>query len=308
MWIIDEINTRLRKMKILTPVKLFEHVHPTPIVKLEKAQINGSPLYAKLEYFNPFSQSIKDRPVMRLIEEAIRRKASVIYEASSGNFALALTLISNAYGIRTKIFLPKTTSQTTINILKAIGAEVVVTDFDSISPAMIKMVKELAEKDGAINLNQFENDLNPQVHFETTAREAYETLSSNNIIPDYIILGIGTTGTMMGVSKFFRERNVRFKLIAVQPSKGNSIPGIKRVETNPKWLESSKPDMIVDVSTKEAVDGAIEVARKEGLPIGLSAGAFYIAYKKIASRFTGVYFTIFPDSIYKYSEILSRYI
>ncbi|MEM0021401.1 MAG: cysteine synthase family protein [Fervidicoccaceae archaeon] len=293
---------------IPTPIELINKVHPTPIVKLRN-RINDSALYAKLEFFNPFSQSIKDRPAKRILEEAISSSLpKKIYEASSGNFAIALTLLSNAYGIPVRIYLPKGSPTSTQSLLKLLGAEVVITDFDSINPEMIEMVKEEAERDGAVNLNQFENDLNPQTHYEETGKELVEQLLEEGVKPTHLIVGLGTTGTLWGVVRRVEEvREWRgIKIIGVQPAKGSKIPGIKRIESRPKWIGMVELNEILDVSDREAALGAIEVGRKEGLPIGLSSGAVYIAYKKIAERERGVFVTIFPDSIYKYVEVLQK--
>lgn len=289
---------------IPSPVDLIPLVHPTPLVELKRSAIGSSPLYAKLEYFNPYSQSIKDRAAKALLEKALSKKPAVIYEASSGNFAIALTLLSNAYGIRARIYLPKGTPRSTVSILKVLGAEVVLTNFESITPDMVEMVKKEAEKDGAANLNQFENDLNPLVHYNQTGKELVEQLKAEGIRPTHVILGIGTSGTLWGVSKRVREVEEwkGVKIIGVQPAPGSKIPGIKRVESKPKWLKPAEPDAIIDVSEAEAAMGVETVARNDGLPIGLSSGAVYAAYKKIAEKERGVFVTIFPDSIYKYAE------
>lgn len=283
---------------------LIPAVHPTPIVFLKRASFEGSPLYAKLEFFNPYSNSIKDRPAKRMIEAALEKGSKVIYEASSGNFAIALTLLSNAYGIRVRIYLPRPTPPSTISLLKLIGAEVVVTDFESINKEMVEFVKREAERDGALNLNQFENELNPITHYEGTAREMIEQLEAAGIAPDYLVIGIGTSGTLWGVAKRFLENSSfrRVKIVGVQPAKGSKIPGIKRRETGPKWLENVELYELIDVSEREAALGAVEIARKEGILVGMSAGAAYCAYRKIAEREKGVYVTVFPDSIFKYIE------
>jgi cysteine synthase A len=284
--------------------ELIHSVHPTPLVEIKKAAVAGCPLYAKLEYFNPYSQSIKDRPAKVLLDAALSRRPNKIYEASSGNFAIALTLLSNAHGIPVRIYLPKGTPKSTFSILKILGAEVVSTDFESITPEMVEMVKRDAERDGALNLNQFENDLNPLAHYNGTGKEIVEQLKKERIRPTHLVIGIGTSGTLWGVTRRMREVEEwkGIKIIGVQPARGTKIPGIKRIESKPKWLSLVEPDAIVDVSDKEAAIGAAEIARKEGLPIGLSSGAAYMAYRKIAEVERGIYVTIFPDSIYKYVE------
>jgi len=293
---------------ILAATDLIPFIHPTPIVEMIKSRVKGSLLYAKLEFLNPYSQSIKDRAAIFMIRETLKKRPSKIYEASSGNFAIALTLLSNAYGIPVRIYLPKNAPESTKKLLRLLGAQVIKTDFESITPEMVEIVKREAEKDGAINLNQFESELNPLAHYLGTGEELVKQLREGGVKPTHIVLTIGTTGTLWGIAKRVREVEEweGTKLIGVQPAVGSKIPGIKRIESRPKWLKLANPDLIIDVTEEEAAQGVIEIARKEGLAVGMSSGAAYVAYKKIAETEEGVFVTVFPDSIYKYIEMIEK--
>jgi len=287
--------------------ELLEIMLPTPLVRLKNVSKDNAELWAKLEYLNPYSNSVKDRPAHKLLfTTTTKEKITELMEASSGNFSIALTLLANTLGIKTTIFLPKPTPKSTEILLKAFGANVIRTEFETISKEMVDYVKEIANREGKTNLNQFENDLNFQMHYETTARELYQQILHAKINPDYLIIGVGTSGTIAAITKYFHEKNMNIKIIGVQPAKGEKIPGIKRLETQPKWIFKYKPDEMIDITRKQAIDGVLEIARKEGLPIGLSSGAVYHAYTLLSKNNPGTYITIFPDHTYKYTEALEK--
>ncbi len=305
------MNEQSKNLRIaFNTSELLYTVLPTPLVRLEKASIKDTELWAKLEYFNPYSNSVKDRVAYRLLAEALKKKHNIveIKEASSGNFAIALTLLSNIFGMKTTIYLPKPTPRATEILLKTFGAKVIRTDFETINQDMVKYVKEQASRTGSINLNQFENDLNHTMHYETTAKELFEQVIAAGRKPDYIIIGMGTSGTISAITRFFKENmGDNVNIVGVQPTKNSKIPGLKRLETGPKWISQYKPDMIIDITAEDAVKSAIEIARLEGLPVGLSSGAVYSAYKKLASKQKGVFVVLFSDNAYKYYEIFKKY-
>lgn len=285
---------------------------PTPLVRLRSECRNGVEVWAKLECYNPFSRSVKDRPVWNMLRKAfeegkVKRK---LYEATSGNVGVALAALCNFYGLELTAFMPKKPPATTLKLLKILGAKVVETEYETISPEFWRWVASLAEEEGALNLNQFENDANPEVHYRTLANELVEQLEAVGRRPNFVIAGIGTSGHIYAISKRLRERyGDSVRIVGVQPAPGSEIPGIKRVETRPKWLEMAKPDLIIDVSLEEAIEGVIAVARREGLLIGLSAGAVYRAYKRLVERgWRGVYVLVFPDDVFKYVDIIAEYL
>lgn len=267
--------------------------------------------FAKLEFFNPFSRSIKDRAVFNLIMKAIERGdingTRRLFEATSGNVGISMAAMSNIFGIEFRAYLPKPTPSTTQTLLKVLGAEIVKTEFETIDPEMVEFVKREAENANAVNLNQFENDDNFEAHYRYTAREIEEQLKSIGQKADVIVAGIGTSGHIAGIAKYFKER-YDTKVIGAIPAKGEKIPGIKRLETKPKWFFKVKIDEVVEISQREAIESSVQVARKEGLLIGLSSGAVVKAFEKIRDKYPGTAVLIFPDDGFKYVEAFERYL
>jgi len=293
-------------------LELIPNIWPTPLVRLANLSSDNYHVWAKLEYFNPFSHSIKDRPVWNMVVKAHEKciECGKLYEATSGNVGIALASISNILGIRFRAYIPKPTPRITEVLLKILGAEIIRTDYTTISPEMVEMVKREAQRDGAINLNQFENDDNLEAHLRYTAPELDEQLVSiGRAPPRAIIAGIGTSGHISGLSIYFKKKyGDKVKIIGVIPAKGSSIPGIKRLEARPKWLAEAEIDEIVEVTREEAIESSILVARKEGLLIGLSSGAVLSAYARIKEKYgPGDYVLIFPDDVFKYIEYFDEY-
>ncbi|WP_456422791.1 pyridoxal-phosphate dependent enzyme [Thermococcus sp.] len=259
--------------------------------------------FAKLEFFNPFSRSIKDRTAYKLLFSALKSGSfERAFEASSGNTAIALASLSNVFGIEFRAYLPKPTPKATQSLLGVLGAEVVLTDFETIDQEMVRFVKQEAEKEGAINLNQYENENNFLAHRET-GREIEEQLRSIGKKPDALIAGIGTSGHIGGIGSYLKEK-YGTRTVGVVPAKGEKIPGIKGLETGPKWI--GHVDEVVEVTLDEALKGVKEVARLNGILIGPSSGAVYWAMKELKPVGTTV--LIFPDDGFKYVEILEKHL
>ncbi|MBP1911722.1 pyridoxal-phosphate dependent enzyme [Thermococcus stetteri] len=267
--------------------------------------------FAKLEFFNPFSRSIKDRAVFNLVMNALKRGdidgTRRLFEATSGNVGISMAAISNIFDVEFRAYLPKPTPDATLTLLKVLGAEVVKTDFEVIDREMIEFVRDEAGKAGAVNLNQFENDDNFEAHYRYTAREIDEQLRSIGESPDVIIAGVGTSGHIAGIAKYFKER-YDTKVIGVVPARGEKIPGIKRLETRPKWFFDAGIDEVVEATQREAIEGSIQVARREGILIGLSSGAVVSALEKTRDRYPGTAILIFPDDAFKYVEVFEKYL
>lgn len=281
---------------------------PTPLVRLRSFSSNDRSVWAKLEGANPYSNSIKDRVGWSMIMAALEDGAlgDIIYEATSTNTGIAITTIANLLGKRTKLFIPKTIQRASDFFLKVLGADVIRLPV-GLTVEAIEEVDARSKADGATHLNQFENDANLRVHLKYTAREIDEQLRSVGLKPDYIVGGLGTSGHMSAISIYFKSRyGSSVKVIGVEPAPNEVIPGIRRVETGMKWVHWVEFDQIVDVTRREAIEGVLTVARREGLLIGLSAGAVFSAFSRMA-RDGGVYVLIFPDSGYKYSEQFEEY-
>ncbi len=286
---------------------------PTPLLRLKSLSRDGYEVWAKLEFFNPFSRSIKDRTVWNMIrrafESGVLRNAGPLYEATSGNVGIAMACMANVLGLKFRAYIPMTTPKITEILLKFLGAEVKRLEFSTIDRDMVEYVILEARKDHALNLNQYENDANVEVHMEYTAQELCKQLDALGKEPDVLIAGIGTSGHIVGLTIGLRKRYRNLKVVGVQPAPGSRIPGIKRVETKPKWLPRIQLDEIVDVSTEEAIEGCMNIARGDGILIGLSSGAVVKAFEKVRNRFgPGTYILIFPDDIFKYVEIIGDYL
>lgn len=281
---------------------------PTPLVKLNSLSTEKRSVWAKLEGYNPFSNSVKDRVGWAMIADALERGElkEAIYEATSTNTGIAIASIANMLGVKTKLFIPKPIQKVSDVYLKVLGAEVVRLPVE-LTVEAINQVDAEAKAQKATHLNQFENDANFKIHLKTTAREIEEQLKSLNLQPTCIIGGLGTSGHMSAISYYFKTKyGDQVKVVGVQPAPKEVIPGIRRVETGMKWLRQAQFDAIVDVRQAEAIESAVAVARREGLLIGLSAGAVVHAFQKIAED-EGVHVLVFPDTGYKYAEQFEKY-
>ena len=293
-------------------LELFEKYKPTPLVRMRSLSAPKRDVYAKLEFFNPFSRSIKDRPVFHMFMEARKRGAlnegKILFEATSGNTGISLATLCSIMGIKFRAYIPKPTPQITEVLLKIFGAEITRMKSESLDMEAVENVKRESKRLGAINLNQFENDDNFNSHYLFTAREIDEQLKSVEKKPDVIVAGCGTSGHIAAMCKYFKEKYPGTRIIGVVPARGEKIPGIKRLETQPKWFFQVEVDEVTEITQRDAIEGAIEIARGEGLFIGLSAGAVVQAYKKVFQRLgDGTYVLIFPDDGFKYMEIFKKY-
>lgn len=308
----DLLPRERREAKILrvynSTLELLYEGWPTPLVRLKTFSNSRRSVWAKLEGFNPFSNSVKDRIGWSMIMDALERSElkKVIYEATSTNTGIALTSIANMLGVKTKLFIPQTIQKVSDIYLKVLGAEVVRLPV-GLTVEAIGQVDAQAKEKGAAHLNQFENDANFRVHLKYTAREIDKQLESIGLKPTVIIGGLGTSGHMSAISLYFKSKyGDQVKIVGVQPAPNEVIPGIRRIETGMKWYHWVKFDDVVDVKQVEAIEAAINIARREGLLIGLSAGAVAHAFNKIASE-EGVYVLVFPDTGYKYAEQFENY-
>ncbi|MDT7874332.1 MAG: pyridoxal-phosphate dependent enzyme [Pyrobaculum sp.] len=271
-------------------VELLTGGWPTPLLK-----VSGPPreAYAKLEWFNPFSASVKDRTTYYLLKSV---GGDWLVEVSSGNVAVALAALGNVLGKRVKLYIP-TAGRYVAPLLDFLGAEYQILDVSMTVEALEHLQKDIRE--GAVHPNQFGNDMNFVAHLRTAAELDWQ-LSAVGKRPDYVVAGLGTSGHASALGFYF---GVRYgtKLIGVQPR--DWIPGIRRVETGMKWLSLISAE-VVDVSLREALEGVREFAKRTGLLIGPSAGAVYKAFA--AQRRDGVYVLMFPDSLMKYTLLLEQ--
>jgi len=298
-----------RNLKVFnSTLELLCEGWPTPLVKLSSLSTDNRSVWAKLEGYNPFSNSVKDRIGWSMIMEALEKGElkEVIYEATSTNTGIALTSIANILGAKAKLYMPKTIQKVSDTYLRVLGAEVVRLPV-GLTVEAIGQVDSEARANKSTHLNQFENDANFKVHLKHTARELDEQLRSLGLKPSCIIGGLGTSGHMSAVSFYFKNKYKNdIEIVGVQPAPNEVIPGIRRIETGMKWYHWMHFDKVVDVKQAKAIEGSISIARKEGLLIGLSAGAVVHAFNKVAKDY-GVYVLIFPDTGYKYAEQFENY-
>lgn len=269
----------------------------TPLVRLNRlAKEKGlkAHLLAKLEFFNPLA-SVKDRIGINLIdsleEQGLLQPGGTLVEPTSGNTGIALAFVAAARGYRLILTMPETMSIERRKLLAFLGAELVLTPGDSGMKGAIAKAEELqATIPGAIIPQQFQNPNNPAIHRATTAEEIWNDTSGK---VDYVISGIGTGGTITGVGQVLKERNPAVKMIAVEPEDSPVLsggqPGKHKIQGIgagfvPDVLDRSVIDEVVTVGNQTAIDTARIVARLEGIPVGISAGAALAAALEVAAR------------------------
>ena len=276
----------------------LELIGKTPILQLngysKKANVTDVTLLAKLEYLNP-AGSVKDRVALAMIEDAEKsgklKPGATIIEPTSGNTGIGLAAVAAAKGYRAILTLPETMSVERRNLLKAYGAEIVLTEGAKGMKGAIAKAEELEKEiDGAIILGQFINPANPAVHKATTGPEIWEQTGGK---VDIFVAGVGTGGTISGVAKALKEKNPAIKIIAVEPltspvlNGGNSGPHkIQGIGAGfvPKTYDASLIDEVFDVDNDDAIRTGRELAQQEGLLVGISSGAAAFAASEVAKR------------------------
>jgi len=276
---------------------LTDLIGNTPLLELsnfnKKHQLSAT-IIAKLEYFNP-AGSVKDRIGLAMIEAAEKQgllnKDSVIIEPTSGNTGIALAFVAAAKGYRLIIALPETFSIERRNLLRALGAELILTPGSEGMKGAIRIATELAEKTPNSFLpQQFKNPANPEIHRKTTAEEIWRDTDGE---VDIFIAGIGTGGTITGVAEVLKKRNPDIKIVAVEPtdspvlSGGN--PGPHKIQGIgagfiPDVLNTTVYDEIIRVPNDQAFETSRQLARTEGLLVGISSGAATYAALEVAKR------------------------
>ena len=274
-----------------------ELIGRTPLLELtalEKQHKASAKILAKVEGMNP-AGSIKDRAALSMILDAekkgILKEGSVIIEPTSGNTGIGLACAAAARGYRLMIVMPDTMSQERQNMMKAYGAEVLLSKGSEGMSGAIKKAEDLAnEIPGAWIAGQFVNPANPQIHYETTGPEIWEDTQGE---VDIFVAGVGTGGTITGAGSFLKEKNPQIRIIAVEPaespvlSKGISGPHkIQGIGAGfvPEILKKEILDEIITVENEDAFRTGKEIARKEGLLTGISAGAAVYAALSLAKR------------------------
>ena len=277
--------------------KITELIGNTPLLKLSNYIKNHSleaDIYAKLEYFNP-AGSVKDRIARAMIDDAeakgLLKEGSVIIEPTSGNTGIGLASVGASRGYKVILTMPETMSVERRNLLKAYGAQLVLTDGAKGMKGAIEKANELAkETPGSFIPGQFVNPANPYVHRKTTGPEIWEDTDGQ---VDIFVAGVGTGGTLSGVGEYLKSKNPNVKVVAVEPagspvlSKGT--PGPHKIQGIgagfvPDTLDTKVYDEIITIENEEAFEAGRELARKEGVLVGISSGAAVAAATKLALR------------------------
>jgi len=267
----------------------------TPLVRLNRlTQGASATVVAKLEYYNP-AKSVKDRIGLSMIEAAERagriKPDTVLVEPTSGNTGIALALIAAARGYKLKLTMPETMSRERRMLLRAYGAELILTPGSEGIRGSIRKAEELAAGDSRhLMLNQFENPANPEVHRRTTAEEIWRDTDGQ---ADILVSGVGTGGTITGVGEVIKSRKSSFKCVAVEPATSAVLSGGKPgphiiqglgAGFVPGVLNVKIIDEVIAVQGDDALDTARHMAREEGLLVGISSGAATWAALQVARR------------------------
>jgi cysteine synthase A len=272
-----------------------ELIGNTPLVRLRRiSEESGSNVVAKLEFFNP-GGSVKDRIGLAMIEAAEREGKigpdTIILEPTSGNTGIALALVSAARGYKCTLVMPETMSKERRMLLRAYGADLVLTSGVEGMPGAIRRAEELAAANEHYFIpQQFENPANPEIHRRTTAEEIWRDTDGK---VDAIVAGIGTGGTITGIGEVLKERKPEVRCVGVEPDSSPVLSGGKKgphalqgigAGFVPKVLNTKIYDEIVRVTNEDAFASARRIAREEGLLVGISSGAAIWAAEQVANR------------------------
>lgn len=263
---------------------IIDTVGNTPLVEITSFHDNPNVrIYAKMEGNNP-AGSVKDRAALYMIRSALERKeisgGTTLIEATSGNTGIALAMIAGMYHVPIELVMPSTSTRERVLTMEAFGAKV--TLLDSMETCR-DYAEDKGKQEGYFLLNQFANPDNYKAHLKTTAPEIWRDTEGKIT---HFVSAMGTTGTIMGCSRFFKEKRSTIQIIGCQPTEGSSIPGIRRwpKEYLPKIFEAERVDRIVDIDQADAVRRTRELVAKEGVFVGMSTGGACHAALQIANE------------------------
>lgn len=297
---------------------ILELIGNTPIVKINNINTTKANIFVKMESFNPFS-SAKDRVGLAMVEraekEGILKKGGVIIEPTSGNTGIALAGVAAVKGYKLILTMPETMSVERRMLLASLGAEIVLTEGARGMNGAVEKAKELLkEMPNAFMPQQFENDANSQIHYETTAKEIFESMGGKI---DCFISAVGTGGTITGVGRYLKEMIKDVKIIAVEPEASPVLSGGKPAPHKiqgigagfiPKVLDTNIYDEIIQVSNEDAFTMAKRLAKEEAILSGISSGAAMQAAMSVAERKeyeNKNIVAMLPDTFERYLSVLS---
>lgn len=293
-----------------TPLQTIEAlVGNTPLIPLPHIGAHlppGVQVLAKAEWFNP-SGSVKDRPALNILRQALREGnlegGRRLLDSTSGNMGIAYATFCAALGIPLTLVIPANASLERLAILRALGAELVLSDATEGTDGAIQIARRLAEEatERYFYANQYDNPANWQAHYATTAPELLQQTQGRLT---HFIAGMGTSGTLMGVARYLRQHAPQVEIIAVQPDGPlHGLEGLKHMPSaiRPAIFDAAYVQRTITVSTEEAYAMVRRLARQEGLLVGISSGAAAVATLKVAETLEeGTLVAIFPDAGYKY--------
>jgi cysteine synthase A len=284
---------------------ILDLIGNTPIIRLK-----GERVYAKAEFLSP-GGSIKDRVALAMIEGGERdgklKPDSIIVEPSSGNTGIGVALVGRLKGYQVRIVMPEGMSEERKKLIRALGAELVLTpDEDGLAGA-VERVRQMAAEDPRLFVpQQFENPDNPKVHYEHTAPEMWEQMGGDIAC---FVAGVGSGGTLQGVGTFLKERKADARIVAVEPKNVSALlghePGLHQIQGIgdgfiPGVLDVSLVDEVVEVSDEDAIETTRQLGRDYGLLVGISSGANVWAARELAKKVKGNIATVLPDRAERY--------
>jgi cysteine synthase len=287
--------------------------NPTPLVRINRVIAPAlGPVFLKLEWFNPFG-SIKDRTALYLLQGLVERgqlAGKQLVEATSGNTGIALAALAALAGVKITVTIPNVVPEEKKTLLRMLGAEVWPTP-DDLCPVnhpkdgaialAHSFVESEATKGKYVMPNQYENPDNVRAHYETTGPEIWKQTEGQ---VRYFVAGYGTCGTITGVAKFLKEQNPAIQVVAVEPTKGHRLPGLKNMceSKTPGILDPSLIDHVIRVEDEPAYAMTKRLFREEGLIVGPSTGAIVHAAGEFAREHEGLLVAISPDGGFKYAS------
>jgi cysteine synthase A len=284
---------------------ILDLIGNTPLVRLGEERI-----FCKAEFLNP-GGSIKDRVALAMIEGAERdgrlRPDAVLVEPTSGNTGIGIALVGRLKGYRVRIIMPENMSEERKKLVKALGADLVLTPAEESLDGSVRRAREMAEADPRVFVcQQFENPDNPRIHYEETARELWHQMTGDVAC---FVAGVGSGGTLQGIGEFLREHRRQVHLAAVEPKNVSALlghePGLHQIQGIgdgfvPAILDTSLVDEVIEVTDEDAIETTRELGRDFGLLVGISSGANVWAARRLAHHVDGPIATILPDRAERY--------
>ena len=284
---------------------ILDLIGNTPLIRLK-----GENIFAKAEFLNP-GGSIKDRVAVAMLEGAERdgrlKPDSIICEPTSGNTGIGIALIGRLKGYSIKIVMPEGMSEERKKIIRALGAELILTPDEESLDGAVRKVNEIAAADPRVFVpQQFENPDNPRCHYEITARELWRQMSGE---VDCFVAGVGSGGTLQGVGTFLKEHRPEARIIAVEPKNVSALlghePGLHQIQGIgdgfvPGVLDAALVDDVIEVSDEDAIETTRQLGADKGLLVGISSGANVWAARQLAKKISGNIATILPDRAERY--------